>query len=146
MKVIWKRPDGFHSAAPSDYEVVPVANSAKIWLHKHDNQNFPFRISGGWQDEAATKKLNQLVNLLNKEDSLWLDHLSESYFHSKAENPGVFVESLHSWLQEITENLKGDHWEVTIMGEVIAEVANKIEQLRQSFLGYAQQAQRSAQP
>ena len=51
MNVIWKRPDGFHNASPSDYVTVDITSNAKIWLHKRDQENFPFRVSGDWQEE-----------------------------------------------------------------------------------------------
>ena len=40
MHVIWKRPDGFHAASPADFEVVELTSSAKLWLHKRDQENF----------------------------------------------------------------------------------------------------------
>lgn len=142
MKVIWKRPDGFHGASPSDYEVVQVANNSKIWLHKHDNINFPFRVSGGWQDEDATKKLNQLVNLLNKDKKSWLEHLQDGFFNSKSESAEKYVEKLHLWLSDLRSNLKGDQWEITIMHEVVSEVLLKTQSYQHEFIDQAKQMER----
>ena len=139
MKVIWKRPDGFHGASPSDYEVVQVANNSKIWLHKQDNLNFPFRVSGGWQDEDATKKLNQLVNLLNKGKEVWLEHLIGGFFNSKSESAEKYIEKLAMWLGDLRNSLKGDQWETTIMSEVISEVQQKTQSYRSEFIEKANQ-------
>ena len=67
MKVIWKRPDGFLKSIPSDFMVLEMPSQSKLWLHRSDQDNFPFRISGGWQDEESTSKLNQMVNLLSQD-------------------------------------------------------------------------------
>lgn len=130
MKVIWKRPDGFHGASPSDYFVVQVANNSKIWLHKTDDQNFPFRVSGGWQDEDATKDLNKLVNLLTKNSTDWKDFLSNKFNDSKAENLGQYVSKIELWIGELKSNLKGDVWEMEIMTEVLEEVQNRLAQIK----------------
>lgn len=138
MNVIWKRPDGFHGASPSDYVVVQVATNSKIWLHKTDNCNFPFRISGGWQDEDATEKLNNLVNLLNKKQEDWIQHLLDCFSNSQAENGKNYIESQEKWLGELKENLKGDQWETTIMIEVLTEVEQMIHKVANDFLTEAQ--------
>ena len=143
MKVIWKRPDGFHGASPSDYVVVQVANNSKIWLHKDDNLNFPFRVSGGWQDEDATKKLNQLVNLLNKDKEVWLGHLIDGFFNSKSESAEKYIEKLSMWLGDLRNSLKGDQWETTIMSEVISDVQHKTESYRSEFMEQAKQKEKS---
>ena len=138
MKVIWKRPDGFHGASPGDYEVVQVANNSKIWLHKQDNVNFPFRVSGGWQDEDATKKLNQLVNLLNKDEEAWLEHLTDGFFNFKSDSAAKYIEKIDLWLSDLRSNLKGDQWELTIMNEVLSEVLQKTQAYQQAFMARAQ--------
>ena len=53
--VIWKRPDGFHGANPSDFMVVDIGSESRLWLHKSDFENFPFRISGSWSGEKDSK-------------------------------------------------------------------------------------------
>ena len=77
MKVIWKRPDGFLGSDPSDFSVFEMASKSKLWLHKKDHENFPFRISGGWQDEESTRKLNVLVNLLSQNEESWKKWLAK---------------------------------------------------------------------
>lgn len=134
MKVIWKRPDGFLGASPLDYTVVEVANNSRIWLHKQDNVNFPFRVSGGWQDEDATKKLNGLVNLIDKSNTDLLEHLLNDYYESNAEDGAKYIAELGSWLDELKVNLKGDHWETAIMTEVIAELSSRVQTTKSEFL------------
>ena len=70
--VIWKRPDGFHGAAPEDFVVVDIGGESRLWLHKTDHDNFPFRVSGTWQGEDLSKKVNKLVNLISKQKKEWL--------------------------------------------------------------------------
>ncbi len=126
MKVIWKRPDGFHGAKPSDYYVVQVANNANIWLHRSDRDNFPFRISGGWQDEEATCKLNRLVNLLGRTQAEWLEYLRQDFHHSRAESAEAYSQALNAWLTSLQSNLKGDHWEIIIMEEVLQDLRQQL--------------------
>lgn len=134
MKVIWKRPDGFLGASPQDYTVVEVANNSRIWLHKQDNVNFPFRVSGGWQDEDATKRLNRLVNLIDKGNPELLEHLLNDYYESNAEDGAKYIAELISWLDELKSNLKGDHWETAIMTEVMAELHSRVKASESEFL------------
>ena len=133
MKVIWKRPDGFHGAKPSDYYVVQVANNVNIWLHKSDSKNFPFRVSGGWQDEESTRKLNQLVNLLGKPEKEWLSHLLNDYHHSQAESSDAYLQHLETWIELLQGNLKGDNWEMIIMQEVLQELRSTLMGLSRQF-------------
>ncbi|MEZ4741934.1 MAG: hypothetical protein R3B45_05725 [Bdellovibrionota bacterium] len=56
MHVVWKRPDGYHGASPSDYRVVEINESSNLWLHKRDTDWFPFRVSGGWKDVKVPPK------------------------------------------------------------------------------------------
>ena len=126
MKVIWKRPDGFHNASPSDYITVDIASNAKIWLHKMDQENFPFRISSDWQEEETTIKLNRLVNLLNKPTQSWLDWLQFDFNHSKTDNLDLYLNTLTTWLTSIEAHLKGDTWEIDIMQSTIAEIKKKL--------------------
>jgi len=138
MNVIWKRPDGFHGSSPEDYTVVQVANNAKIWLHKKDRINFPFRVSGGWQDEDATKKLNSLVNLINRPSVEWNRHLLDEFYESQVEGGEKFLQDLTSWLGDLRQNLKGDHWETAIMKEVLSEISHQIDSLKTSFIREAE--------
>ncbi|MBP6219239.1 MAG: hypothetical protein KA436_11685 [Oligoflexales bacterium] len=133
MKVIWKRPDGFHGASPSDFTLTPLSSQAKIWLHKTDSANFPFRLSGGWQDEEATHKLNRLVNLLGKPSADWVSHLLKIYHDSKIEDPTAFLLSLISWIDEVSSQLKGDAWELEIMGETLTELREILRRVQGDF-------------
>jgi hypothetical protein len=119
MHVIWKRPDGFHNASPSDYQVVELEGHSRLWLHKDDKDSFPFRISGGWEEEDATVKLNNLVNLLSLPEKAWIDCLKERYSHSTKDDAAKFFADISEWLQGLTQHLKGDSWEVEIMEQAI---------------------------
>jgi hypothetical protein len=133
MKVIWKRPDGFHEASPSDYLVVEVSEHSRIWLHKRDQENYPFRVSGGWQDEEASHKLNRLVNLITKSREEWARYLTELFNHSTTDSPQNFLKREAEWIDELTKNLKGDTWELEIMGETLKEIKRKLELIADKF-------------
>ena len=135
MNVVWKRPDGFHGASPEDFVVVDVASKSRLWLHRTDNENYPFRVSGGWQDEKETRRLNLLVNLLAQADATWTDHLPKAYEHSESEDGATYLAELTSWLTELTGHLKGDTWEVAIMGEALAEVKRRVESCGETVRG-----------
>ena len=126
MKVVWKRPDGFLGSDPSDFIIYEMPSKAKLWLHKTDHENFPFRISGGWQDEESTRKLNLLVNLLNQSELSWKEWLENGFFDSKLEKSELYVDSLKLWLGSVKENLKGDTWEKEIMSEALHEIEEKV--------------------
>ena len=134
MHVVWKRPDGFHGADPSDFMVVNVGSRAKIWLHKKDNSWFPFRIAGGWQESEATKRLNNLVNLLNKEDAAWVDSLVRIFNDTMGDDPARFIDDLTRWVADLRNHLKGDTWELDIMNHALAEVSDRLGSVREAFL------------
>lgn len=127
INVIWKRPDGFLGASPEDFTVVDVAGNSRIWLHRKDSRNFPFRVSGGWQDEDATRRLNQLVNMLNRPEADLTEHLLTDYYESSSGDGKQYLNALVAWLKDLMRNLKGDHWETTIMKEVMVELLQKIQ-------------------
>jgi hypothetical protein len=133
MHVIWKRPDGFHDADPSDYTVVNLGNRSKIWLHKKDHSWFPFRIAGGWQESEATQRLNNLINLLPKDDKAWTDALGRVYDDTMGDDPNRFFDDLHRWVVDLRNHLKGDTWELDIMNHVLSEVAARLEAVRGQF-------------
>jgi len=128
MKVVWKRPDGFHGASPTDFKVVELDGHSKIWLHKSNHDWFPFRIAGDWGEEEATQKLNRLVNLLDAEKSQWVNYLAETYANSSAEQPKTFINDTLNWLSVLKTNLKGDTWEIDIMTKALSLVEEKIIQ------------------
>lgn len=134
MKVVWKRPDGYHGASPDDYAVVELSAATKLWLHKKDRENFPFRVSGGWQDEAASRKLNRMINLLTGNSADWIAFLSEVFDNERTENTELFLSHQLEWLDTLDKNLKGDNWEVEIMHVTIAELRKRINEISQQFV------------
>ena len=134
MFVVWKRPDGFHGAAPTDFKVVDIGSQARIWLHRTDTQNFPFRISGGWQESEATVRLNTLVNLIDHPKDAWTNQLIKTYNNSMTDSPATYYSEKLKWLGEVNSHLKGDTWEVEIMAKVVAEVIRQVESVKDTFL------------
>ena len=134
MFVVWKRPDGFHGASPEDFRVLEVGRESRIWLHRTDVTNFPFRIAGGWQESQATQRLNNLVNLLTQPESAWVSWLSQVYDNAPHEDPAAFIKEITGWLEELKGSLKGDTWEIEIMTQVLAEVTRQILAAQTSFL------------
>ena len=134
MFVVWKRPDGFLGAEPKDFKVVDIGDHARIWLHKKDVNWFPFRISGGWQEQEATQRLNRLVNLIGKPSSSWVKHLIHEFHHSMTDDGKKFFQETVAWLGSLLENLKGDTWEVEIMSHAIREVLNRVKDSEKPFL------------
>lgn len=134
MHVIWKRPDGFHGADPADFIVVNLGNHSKIWLHRKDDQHFPFRIAGGWQESEASTRLNRLVNLLPKDEKAWVDALLRIFNDSMGDDPARFVDDIARWVTDLRNHLKGDTWELDIMNQALSEVAGKLSSARDAFL------------
>ena len=133
MHVVWRRPDGFHGAAPTDFKIIEVAGQSRIWLHRSEREWFPFRVSGGWQDDDATKRLNALVNLLDQPQSEWQSYLTRTFHHSPFDDTKSFWKEMKEWLAELQKNLKGDTWETEIMAAVLGEISNNLEQLKWQF-------------
>jgi len=129
FNVIWKRPDGFHGADPSDFKVVTLGNHLKLWVHCRDDVNFPFRISGGWQEEVATARLNKLVNLLGKQDEVWKAAVVKILDDTMGDNLSMHVAELIEWIEELRSHLKGDTWEVEIMGQALKDVTIQLEKI-----------------
>lgn len=138
MHVIWKRPDGFHDADPADFMVVNLGNRSKIWLHKKDQDWFPFRVAGGWQESEATQRLNRLVNLLSQNDQAWIDALSRQMDDSMGDDAGRFLDDISRWLVDLRNHLKGDTWEIDIMSQALSEVNDRIAKVRDAVLKAAQ--------
>ena len=133
MHVLWRRPDGFHGATPSDFKVLELGGHSRIWIHKTDQEWFPFRVSGGWQDDEATKKLNTLVALINKPTNEWIAQLLKMHHNSMADDSGKFLAELEVWLIELKGNAKGDKWEVEIVGHAVDEIRKGIADARSAF-------------
>lgn len=137
MHVIWKRPDGFHGASPTDFKVIEIAGQSRIWLHKSDKEWFPFQVSGGWQESENTKKLNGLVNTLPEDTTAWVTHLLDTFHDTLAESAEGFLKEQLQWLNDLKLHLKGDKWETEIMTTIISELEARTEQAREGFLAKA---------
>ena len=124
--VIWKRPDGFHGAHPSDFRVIDVGH-CKIWLHKRDHDDFPFKVSGGWEADEATKRLNNLLNVIDEDDTGLAKHLERIYDDRMKDDPAKFIDSKISWIKDLKNQVKGDTWETEIMKEVFVSLVTRIE-------------------
>lgn len=134
MKVIWKRPDGFHNASPEDYKVVTLKSGANVWLHKTNTEWYPFRVSGDWSKEEGTTKLNKLINLLGEPSASWSEHLLEMYFDSESDNPKQYASELLKWLNKVKDHLKGDTWELDIMEQVVSIAYENIKDSTNEFI------------
>lgn len=135
MHVVWKRPDGYLGASPEDYIAIELDGHSRLWLHRTDRDSYPFRISGGWEEEELTVKLNNLVNLLALPESEWIESLKERFSHSMKDSPERFYDGLCAWLIDLTGHLKGDSWEVEIMGQAIKLTHHRLRELKSRFLG-----------
>lgn len=134
MNVIWKRPDGYHGAVPDDFTVVKVTGHSNLWVHKTDKDTFPFRVSGGWEEEAQSIKLNNLVNLLRANEDEWVDYLEKALDHSMKDSAKEFCTDLYRWLDELKQVLKGGNWEVEIMGKAIDTVIERLHAVESTFM------------
>ena len=134
MHLLWRRPDGFHGASPTDFKVLELDGQSRLWLHKTDNEWFPFRISGGWQDEEQTKRLNNLIALINCPTGDWISYLIKLHHNSMADDGAKFIADLETWLTELRANAKGDKWEVEIIGQALDEVKKHLDNAGPAFL------------
>jgi hypothetical protein len=134
MHVIWKRPDGFHGADPTDFVAVNLGNHSKLWLHRRDHLNFPFRIAGGWQESEASARLNTLVNLLAQDDLTWTSTLTAMFHDQMGDDAGKFIDDLARWVGDLRSYLKGDTWEMDIMNQALSEVIDHINTVRAAIV------------
>ena len=131
MHIVWKRPDGFHKARPSDFRVVDIDSHSRIWLHQSDSENYPFRVSGGWEDEEATIRINSLVNLLSqKSGEQWKATLQKYFADSKQDTFEAFLVQLQLWLSELKGCAKGDTWEIEIIVQVLDELKVRLTKIQ----------------
>ncbi len=133
MSLVWKRPDGYREAAPSDFYVASISADAKIWLHKSDKVNYPFRVSSGWQEEELTQRINELTNLICESDEALLSYLNECCSESELDKSDFLKEQL-DFVKSLQKDLKGDHWELIIMDEVLNELRSRLEAIQSTFL------------
>mgnify|MGYP001612242466 CR=1 FL=1 len=134
MHLIWKRPDGFHGASPTDFRVVDLGGRSRLWLHKVDRDQYPFRIAGGWEEKDGSVLLNNLINLLESDDKGWLEYLNRAMDHSLKEDRTVFMTDLLSWLTELQQHVKGDTWETEILREALTVLSERLVVLRERFV------------
>ena len=134
MHVVWLRPDGFHGAVPTDYKVVELGGAGRLWLHKEDTDGYPFRVSGGWEDEDASKKLNGLVNLISQDAESWVVYLRDAFSHSMGDDPAKFYGDLGDWLIELDSHVKGDSWEVDIIRQAFVELKANLGRVEPAFM------------
>jgi len=134
MHLIWKRPDGFHGASPNDFRVVDLGGRSRLWLHKADRDQYPFRIAGGWEEKDGSVRLNNLVNLLESDDQSWLEYLNRTMDHSIKEDRTVFIDDLLSWLTDLKQHVKGDTWETEILSEALTVLSERLSVLRTRFV------------
>lgn len=137
MKVIWKRPDGFHNATPDDYKVITLETGANLWLHKSNSEWYPFRLSGDWAREESTNKMNLLINQLGEDKPDWSTYLLKLFYESQLDDPQTFLNDLNKWLNKVKNHLKGDTWELDIMEQVVSVVDSKIKDASEQFLSQA---------
>ena len=134
MHVIWKRPDGYHGANPSDFVVIELGSEGRLWLHKTDRVWFPFQISGGWQESKATQKLNNLINLLGHETAAWVSAMHEMYDDTMGDDPKRFFSETRKWITDLRAHLKGDTWELDIMNQTINQIEQSLQNIEAQFL------------
>ncbi len=133
MHVIWKRPDGYHDASPSDFSTCDLGGNIRLWLHHKDHDQYPFRIAGGWEEKEGTIRLNRLINLLPASDERWLEHLQHTYDHSMKDDRKTYINDLIGWLRELSQHVKGDTWEVEILSMTLNLAAERLEKLKSTF-------------
>lgn len=133
MHLTWKRPDGFHDAKPSDYYPIDLDGRSRLWLHKDDKDQYPFRLSGGWEDKDLTVRLNNLINLLPESNPQWIKFLKGSFNHSMKPNPQEYYNEIYSWIRELKNFLKGDTWEIDILSQALDSTLNRLETIKPEF-------------
>ena len=134
MHLVWKRPDGYLGAKPSDFYVCELADHSNLWLHKEDKDQYPFRVSGGWEDRDLSVNLNNLVNLIPTDDENWLSHLNSCFDHSMEDSKLDFITTTLKWLGELESVAKGDTWEVEILEKAVVVVIARINKIKNEFL------------
>lgn len=134
MRVIWKRPDGNLDASPADFKVLELDGHSKIWLHKTDKEHYPFQVSSGWNGQEDTTRLNNMVNLIPESDEQWLAYLNRLFSHMMKDDPKEFAEYLAEWIDELSNSLKGDTWEMEILSQAIHQTRERLSQVSKLFL------------
>lgn len=130
MHIIWKRPDGFQNAVPEDFRRISLSNGAHLWVHRHEQDWYPFQVSGDWGGQTLTTRLNRLVNLLESRDEDWtqfLDHCNDDDMQE-----GGFkatAAKLVEWIASVREAAKGETWEVHIIQCALDDIQNRLKKV-----------------
>ena len=134
MHVIWKRPDGYLGASPEDFLVVELDGHSRIWLHKRDKEQYPFRVSGGWEEDEASRRLNHLVNLLALRPADRVEDLMGHYSDSMEDDPARYMDETLKWLKGLISRVSGDNWEMVILRQALEVTASKLSEIRSEFI------------
>lgn len=134
MRVIWKRPDGFLGASPEDFSVIELEGHSRLWVHRRNKDQYPFQVSGGWEEQNDTVRLNNLVNLLLEADERWLNYLNTAFNNSPKDDRREYYSYLETWLGELGKNLKGDTWETEIVSHALTTTTKRLQKVAESFL------------
>lgn len=131
MHLIWKRPDGFHDAQPEDFRRVALSNGAQLWLHRQELEWYPFQVSGDWRGQEQTRKLNQLVNLLDAPESEW-QHYIDHYFDDDMDDrsPESAVNALCGWIDELKSTARGNTWEMEIVACALNDIQTRLNAVK----------------
>lgn len=131
MHVIWKRPDGFQNALPEDFRRVSLSNGAQLWLHRHEQEWYPFQVSGDWSCQPDTKRLNRLVNMLDASPAAWksfLEHVLDDEIGSQSNlSIGAVAKDNLEWLKALEKSIKGQTWEVEIIKCALSDAMENIK-------------------
>lgn len=130
MHIIWKRPDGFQNAQPSDFRRVELSNGAQLWLHLKERDWYPFQVSGDWSGQEDTKRLNRLVNVLGAEGLPWEEFLNRITPHTQEPlSLEALAQKNIQWIQSLKASLRGDTWEVEIIECALNDVVQQLMNL-----------------
>lgn len=131
MHVIWKRPDGFQNALPDDFRRIALSNGTHLWLHRHELDWYPFQVSGDWEGQDQTKRLNRLVNMLDAPLNSWksyLEQLSDNELDEKKGQSSLEIaKNLIVWLKELEQSAKGHTWEIEIVRCALRDILDKLK-------------------
>ena len=134
MHLIWKRPDGYHGAQPSDFSVLELDGHSRLWLHKEDRDHYPLQISGGWAERESSIRLNNLINLIPFGRDAWVEYLGRQYDHSMTEDPADFYEEIYTWLEGLVTHVKGDTWETEILKQALTVAKTRLADVKKDFI------------
>jgi len=131
MYLIWKRPDGFQNALPEDFRRVGLSNGAQLWLHRHEQEWYPFQVSGDWSGQSDTKRLNRLINMIDASSASWksyLEHALDNEIGTRANTSlGAVAKENLEWLKVLEKTIKGNTWEVEIVRCALNDIMEKIK-------------------